>query len=134
MPFIWVKRTMDKEGKIIADYDKTSKWTRENTEVCLLATKGTLQRVNDNVPQVTACSSEKDYLKPEYFKQLTVQLLGDLPALELFPDPRREERFNTTYNGINIVWDLAITDDYLEFIEEQQDLQTRINYALFNQE
>ena len=120
--FVWVKTTEDDNGQQSYYLGQTGNWTRENVEFCLIATKGTLQRVNDRIPQGVLCPIEKekpDYVKPELFKQLTVQLLGDLPALELFPDPEalfNEHQFTTKYNGKTIDWHMAAPED---FIEEQ---------------
>ncbi|MBR0167076.1 MAG: hypothetical protein IJQ08_00220 [Synergistaceae bacterium] len=120
--FVWVKTTEDDNGQQSYYLGQSGDLTRENVEFCLIATKGTIQRVNDNIPQGVLCPIEKekpDYVKPELFKQLTVQLLGDLPALELFPDPEalfNEHQFSTKYNGKTIDWHMAAPED---FIEEQ---------------
>ncbi|MBQ3345580.1 MAG: hypothetical protein II876_00195 [Synergistaceae bacterium] len=87
--FVWVKTTEDDNGKQTYYFGQTGNLTRENAEFCLFATKGTIQRVNDNIPQAVLCPIEKakpNYVKPVLFKKLTVQLLGDLPTLELLPD------------------------------------------------
>lgn len=75
--FVWVKTTEDDNGQQSYYLGQTGNWTRENVEFCLMATKGTIQHVNDNIPQGILCPIEKekpDYAKPELFKELTVQL------------------------------------------------------------
>ena len=120
--FVWVKTTEDDNGQQSYYPGQTGNWTRENVEFCLIATKRTLQRVNDRIPQGVLYPIEKEklnYIKPELFKQLTVQLLGDLPALELFPAPEalfNEFQFSTIYNGKTTYWHMAAPED---FIEEQ---------------
>ena len=124
--FVWVKTTEDDNGQQTYYLGQTGNLTRENVEFCLLATKGTLQRVNDKIPQGITWPIEKEkpnYVKPELFKQLTVQLLGDLPALELFPDPEALElefQVNIIYNGQRIEWDMAASREYLTQLAEER--------------
>ncbi len=127
--FVWVKTTEDDNGQQSYYLGQTGNWTRENVEFCLMATKGTIQRVNDNIPQGVLCPIEKekpDYVKPELFKQLTVQLLGNLPTLELFPDPYaldQELQFSTTYNGKRVEWDMAAPKVLLEQLAEDRRIE-----------
>ena len=127
--FVWVKTTEDDNGQQSYYLGQTGNWTRENVEFCLIATKGTIQRVNDNIPQGVLCPIEKekpDYVKPELFKQLTVQLLGNLPTLELFPDPYAldlELQFSTTYNGKRVEWDMAAPKVLLEQLAEDRRIE-----------
>ena len=127
--FVWVKTTEDDNGQQSYYLGQSGDLTRENVEFCLIATKGTIQRVNDNIPQGVLCPIEKekpDYVKPELFKELTVQLLGNLPTLELFPDPYaldQELQFSTTYNGKRVEWDMAAPKVLLEQLAEDRRIE-----------
>ena len=72
--------------------DTISNWTCEAYEFCILATRGTVQWVNNDIPQLVTHTMKYGGNKSEDFKELTVQLLGNLPALELFPDIDSLER------------------------------------------
>ena len=66
-----------------------------------MATRGIVQRVNEDIEQALPYLVENNGQHPEYFKELTVQLLGGLRALELFPDLDKldyEKQFSTFYN------------------------------------
>ena len=127
--FVWVKTTEDDNGQQSYYLGQSGDLTRENVEFCLIATKGTLQRINDNIPQGITWPIEKekpDYVKPELFKELTVQLLGNLPTLELFPDPYaldQELQFSTTYNGKRVEWDMAAPKVLLEQLAEDRRIE-----------
>lgn len=83
--FVRTKLKLNDEGKEIAYCDENSNWTRENCDFCLLATRGVVSRVNDNILQYCPITADDYNLKPDKFKELAVELLGDLPTLELFP-------------------------------------------------
>jgi N6-adenosine-specific RNA methylase IME4 len=74
-------------------------WTRANTELCLLATKGNPKRVDKGVSQVVEnfdldfeyCHNDQVYTairehsrKPDEIREKIVKLCGDLPRVELF--------------------------------------------------
>jgi N6-adenosine-specific RNA methylase IME4 len=59
-------------------------WTRANSEICLLATKGNISRVSKSVHQIIESPIEAHSKKPEETKSRIVQLMGDLPRIELF--------------------------------------------------
>lgn len=59
-------------------------WTRSNAEVCLLATKGTPKRKSAKVHQVIQSPVERHSKKPDEARRRIVELLGDLPRIELF--------------------------------------------------
>ena len=120
--FVWVKRTQDDEGKLLISWDKTSDWTCESCEFCLLAIRGTVQRVKDDVPQLVKHIMKDEGINAEFFKEQTVELLGDLPALELFPDIdllRDEKQFGITYAE----WDMAAPKWFLEQRAEEKLLE-----------
>lgn len=67
-------------------------WTRANSELCLLATKGNPKRISAGVHQVIETFEtetfksriEQHSKKPDQVRERIVQLLGDLPRIELF--------------------------------------------------
>lgn len=93
--YIWIKADTNS--------DNADDWTQENSELCLLATKGNLKRISGEVQQVLTLPVEADEKKPSKFKELTVQLLGNLPALELFA----KDNFTFDYDGAEVKWDIA---------------------------
>lgn len=59
-------------------------WTRSNSEICLLAVKGTPKRMAKNVHQVVMSPIEKHSKKPNEVKERIVKLMGDISRIELF--------------------------------------------------
>jgi N6-adenosine-specific RNA methylase IME4 len=123
--FLWVTSPMLKEGletikrwgfeyKTIAfNWFKKNKkadswfwglgyWTRQNTELCLLATKGNPKRVSKSIHQVVeddnyivvmdteaiATKIREHSRKPDEVRERIVDLCGDVPRIELFARQR----------------------------------------------
>jgi N6-adenosine-specific RNA methylase IME4 len=71
-------------------------WTRQNTELCLLATIGKPTRVSKGVHQVVdyvdtedvATKLEGHSKKPDVVRERIVELCGDIPRVELFARQR----------------------------------------------
>ena len=99
--FVLGKLTENNEGKTVTDCDKSSEWTRENTEFCIVATKRRIKLFKNDIQQVTICCSEESYHKPEYFKEMTIRLLGDSPTLELFPNSHSLDYVLNFYNELH---------------------------------
>ena len=59
-------------------------WTRSYVEFCILATKGNPKRINAGVHQVILSLIEEHSKKPHEARVRIVQLMGDLPRIELF--------------------------------------------------
>ena len=59
-------------------------WTRANAEICLLATKGRPQRISKKVRQLIVSPVEQHSKKPDVVRDRIVELVGDLPRLEMF--------------------------------------------------
>ena len=60
-------------------------YTRANTELCLLATKGKpLKRISKSVHQVVMSKIREHSRKPDEVRDRIVKLFGDLPRIELF--------------------------------------------------
>lgn len=60
------------------------RWTRGNTEPCLIATKGKIKRLNNSISQIVLSPIENHSKKPDIVREKIVSLVGDLPRIELF--------------------------------------------------
>ena len=59
-------------------------WTRANAEICSLAVRGHPKRQAKDVHQVIISHVEEHSKKPAVVRDKIVQLVGDLPRVELF--------------------------------------------------
>ena len=78
--FNWVK----KNKKSDSWFWGLGHWTRANSEICLLATKGNPKRISKSVHQVCDARIREHSRKPDEIRDKIVQLCGDLPRIELF--------------------------------------------------
>jgi N6-adenosine-specific RNA methylase IME4 len=84
--FTWVKQNKVSDGF----YFGLGHWTRGNPEICLLATRGKPKRINNSVPNLTISHLQKHSQKPDIVRDKIVQLVGDLPRIELFARQKTE--------------------------------------------
>jgi N6-adenosine-specific RNA methylase IME4 len=77
--FCWSKRT--KHGKEVANMGR---WTMGNIELCLLGVKGKPKRVARNIRQLVTAERKRHSEKPDEVRTRIVNLMGDLPRVELF--------------------------------------------------
>lgn len=59
-------------------------YTRANSEICLIGIKGKPKRVNASVSQVIVEPVQHHSKKPDIVRDKIVELMGDLPRIELF--------------------------------------------------
>lgn len=78
--FVWVKKNKSDCGHFFG----LGRWTRGNSEVCLLATRGKPKRVNNAVSQLCFEPLTRHSEKPTEIRHRIVELLGDVPRIELF--------------------------------------------------
>ena len=78
--FTWHK--LSKTGK--ADHFGMGNWTRANAECCLFAVRGRPKRICAAVRSLIVAPVGRHSEKPEEARQRLVQLLGDVPRVELF--------------------------------------------------
>jgi len=78
--FTWVKRNKKSNSWFFG----LGHYTRANAEVCLLATKGTIERQSASVHQIIDTPIERHSKKPDVARDKIVELMGDLPRIELF--------------------------------------------------
>lgn len=92
--FNWVKRNKGGEGFFWG----LGNWTRSNSELCLIGTKGTPTRINNSVHQILDDPLTVHSAKPKRVRSLITQLVGELPRIELFS---RNEDLDGWYNWGN---------------------------------
>jgi len=78
--FTWVKRNK----KSNSWFWGMGRYSRSNSELCLLATKGKPKRISAAVHSIIDAPIEKHSKKPDEVRDRIVKLCGDLPKIELF--------------------------------------------------
>ena len=78
--FVFVKRNRKSLGYFMG----MGFWTRSNAEICLLATKGQPKRQSRSVHQLIVSPLEAHSKKPDIARDKIIQLMGNLPRVELF--------------------------------------------------
>ena len=78
--FTWVKLNK----RIRTPFMGMGNWTRANTEDCLIAVRGSPKRVSANVRQHIEAPRREHSQKPDEVHDRIVELMGDLPRIELF--------------------------------------------------
>lgn len=78
--FVWLKQNR------VADtwYYGLGFWSRGNSEICLLAKRGKPRRQSNRVHQFIVSHIEQHSKKPDVTRDKILQLMGDLPRVELF--------------------------------------------------
>ena len=81
--FVWVKTNPKRP---LQAFFGIGYYTKSNAEICLLATKGQAHRLvkSNSVSQVIATSILKHSEKPQQARDKIIELVGDLPKIELF--------------------------------------------------
>ena len=77
--FVWNKRTVN--GNWVHNMGR---WTMGNMEMVLLATKGKPQRLRKDIKQLVVAERKEHSKKPDIIRKHIVDLMGDLPRIELF--------------------------------------------------
>lgn len=78
--FTWVKRNK----RVPSWFWGMGSWTRSNAEVCLIGIKGKPQRIGKGVHSVLDSPLRGHSQKPEEARERILELMGDLPRIELF--------------------------------------------------
>ena len=82
--FVWLKRNR----KSPTWFYGLGRWTRSNAEICLLATRGKPKRQSAKVHQFIISPVEQHSKKPDMTRDKIVELMGELPRVELFARQR----------------------------------------------
>jgi N6-adenosine-specific RNA methylase IME4 len=96
--FVWVKGKKCFDNKQssfmpsdnLEDFMGCGSWTRANTELCLIAKRGKIKRLSKSVRQIIYSPVKKHSQKPDEARDRIVQLVGDLPRIELFARQKTE--------------------------------------------
>lgn len=78
--FQWIK--LNRSGK--GFFFGLGRWTRGNTEPCLIAIKGKPKRISGSVSQIIQYPIAEHSKKPGIVRKKIVELMGDMPRIELF--------------------------------------------------
>lgn len=84
--FTWVKQNKKSNGWHFG----LGYWTRGNPEICLLATKGKPKRISKFVANLTIGHLRGHSQKPDEIREKIVELVGELPRVELFARQKTE--------------------------------------------
>jgi len=84
--FQWIKKNKQ-DGKW---FYGLGRWTRGNTEPCFIATKGNPKRISESVFQIVESPLREHSRKPDVVRNKIIELVGDLPRIELFARHRFE--------------------------------------------
>ena len=84
--FVWVKQNRNGAGI----FSGLGQWVNGNAELCLFARRGKLIRKNKNVKQIVLSPVGTHSKKPDEIKHRIINLLGDLPRIELFARHKTE--------------------------------------------
>lgn len=101
--FLWLKQNKSGRGW----YFGLGFWTRGNAEICLLATKGHPKRKSNRVHQFIISPLREHSRKPDETREKIVELIGDLPRIELFA---REKTDGWDAWGNEIDSDICLSD------------------------
>ena len=82
--FTWVKTTKN------TYHFGGGNWTRSNPELCLLAKKGKISRKSASVRNLVIERLREHSRKPDKIRTDIVELVGDLPRIELFSRQKTE--------------------------------------------
>ena len=77
--FCWNK--ISNKGAVVYNIGK---WTMGSVEICLLGVKGNPKRIRKDVKQYVKAVRTKHSRKPVVVRERIVQLMGDVPRIELF--------------------------------------------------
>ena len=101
--FTWVKRNKKNNSWFWG----MGYWTRANSEMCLIGTKGKVKRISRKVHQIIDTPIEEHSKKPSIVRDKIIELVGDLPKIELFA---REKVVGWDSWGDEIISDINIED------------------------
>lgn len=82
--FVWIKKNASNIGYFYG----MGRWTRANSEICLLAVKGNPKRLRADISQLIFAPIKEHSHKPTEVRLKIVDLCGDLPRIELFARDR----------------------------------------------
>ena len=78
--FQWIKKNKSGNGFFFG----LGRWTRGNSECCLIGVKGKPHRISNSVSQLIISSLQEHSKKPAEVREKIIELCGDVPRIELF--------------------------------------------------
>lgn len=78
--FVWIKKNKNTDTPFVG----CGAWTRANSELCLLATRGSVTRLDASISQIVESPIEEHSRKPAIVRDKIEALVGKLPRIELF--------------------------------------------------
>lgn len=78
--FQWIKQNKSGKGFFFG----LGRWTRGNSECCLIAVKGKPKRISNSVSQLVFSPLQEHSKKPDIVREKILELIGDKPRIELF--------------------------------------------------
>ena len=78
--FNWIKTNKRKGTPFMG----MGNWTRANAEICVFGVRGKLKRKSNKVSQIVLSPLREHSRKPDEIRDKIVDLMGDLPRIELF--------------------------------------------------
>jgi len=84
--FVWLKEY--RSGKSVMGLGR---WTRGNTEFCLLSTKGKPKRIHQGISQLIKSPIQTHSKKPDIVRNKIIQLMGNQSRIELFARQKTDE-------------------------------------------
>jgi N6-adenosine-specific RNA methylase IME4 len=94
--FVWVKKNKKSDSYFFGN----GSWTRANSELCLIATKGSITRLDASISQIVDEKISEHSRKPLLVKKLITDLVGDLPRIELFSRNKEKDGWFNWGNNI----------------------------------
>lgn len=83
--FVWVKTNRNQQpGQPVKSFFGMGNWTRANAEYVLLGIRGKIKRQSASVRQIVFSPIREHSRKPDCIREKIVELMGDLPRIELF--------------------------------------------------
>lgn len=111
--FQWIKLNT----KTPTPFFGLGRWTRGNTEPCLIATKGRPKRVSNAVSQLIVEPRERHSKKPDVTRDKITELVGELPRLEMFA---RQKTDGWDVWGNEVEKDVFLAEaDYDDYVDKQ---------------
>ena len=83
--FVWIKK--NKNG---GNFFGVGWYTKSNSEVCLIGTKGKSPKISNSISQIIETVREEHSKKPDIVKEKIIQFCGDIPRIELFARRKTE--------------------------------------------
>lgn len=85
--FQWIKLN----SKAGTPFFGTGSWTRSNSEACFIGIKGKPKRLSNKISQIIQAPIQEEHSKkPDIVRDKIVELMDDLPRIELFATQKTE--------------------------------------------